>query len=717
MKSLFEFIHVPKFTFVFGAWCSKATDVVAELALAYDVPVVSWASTSPSFTNTKLYPQLLLGTPSDINTVAGQLILIQELNVRRVVIINEQEDLFITISHRLQLFLDEINVSYLTEIYNEESKNYLPTIDLILSRIQAEGYSVIVLNGRERAYVNIMCRLKKFPSLYAPKTTWIILGWYTSWSHDVEGYTNGECNLEDLVAVSSGSLAVNPTVGFEEFDLESRPTISGFTPGQLNDMYKSLVTEKEGENFFKKQRNFYDAYAYDCIWTIAIGLEKLTANYNLTAGGYDGTTLFDAIQHVRFNGWAGDVVYKERVRQESRIHIYEVIDAAFETRGLYVNVPFDHSNLVGNENITYIERTPFAIFNPDKVTDGIEKHYIHTAIFGLTVIFFLLGVTYVTVLIVIISVGWIKQLAAVTKSEPSVNIVIISGNYVIFVMALLWSIDGRYIQVYDNQSVCTFVCHLRLWLFAVSTSIIFGGMLGRAIKYYIIAIKHKFSYADYLKFYQILLIPLVLVLVDTVYVLIWALASPITYRFIDIDSNLQNPPIYRVAECQPRNGTNFLIFLIIFLLYKSILVLIGLFLAYHLRKVVNKANKYSSTITWTMYNVVIFSILQVVLLLTLKDVDIKYGLVCLSTILEGFAISSIVAGPIIYYLYKDPNGKTFKHSPTREEFPEDTSQLKEKIRTLEGQNIELRERVTSDVSGVLKESGYENPLESTPEEK
>ena len=709
MKSLFEFIHVPEFTIVFGAWCSKATDVIAELALAYDIPVVSWASTSPSFTNSKLYPQLLLGTPSDINTVAGQLILIQELNVRRVVIINEQEDLFITISHRLQLFLDEVGVSYLTEIYNEESKNYLPTIDLILSRIQAEGYSVIVLNGRERAYVNIMCRLKKFPSLYAPRTTWIILGWYTSWSHDVEEYTNGECNREDLVAVSSGSLAVNPTVGFEEFDRESRPTISGFTPGQLYEMYKSLVSEKEGVEFFEKQRNFYDAYAYDCIWTIAIGLEKLSADYDLITGGYNGTVLFDAIQHVRFNGWAGDVIYQERIRQESRIHIYEVINAEFETRGLYVNVPFDHINLVGNENITYIERTPFTIFNPDNVNDGIEEHYIHTAIFALTVIFCLLGVTYVTVLIVVISVGWIKQYAAVTKSEPSVNIVIISGNYVIFVMALVWSIDGRYIQVNNNQPVCTFVCHLRIWLLAVSTSIIFGGMLGKAIKYYIIAIKHNFSYADYLKFYQILLIPLVLVIIDTVYILIWALASPITYNFINIDSNLKNPPIYKVAECQPGNRTNFLIFGIIFLLYKSILVLIGLFLAYHLRKVVNKANKYSSTITWTMYNVVIFSILQVVLILTLTDVDIKYSLVCLSTILEGFAISSIVAGPILYYLYKDPNGKTFKPHPTREEFPEDTNQLKEKIRNLESQNSQLKEKVTIEMSGICKETpSFEN---------
>ena len=471
----------------------------------------------------------------------------------------------------------------------------------------------------------------------------------------------------------------------------------------------------EGQNFFEKQRNFYDAYAYDCIWTIAMGLDKLSADYNLTTADLNGTILFDAIQHVRFNGWAGDVIYSERVRQESRIHIYEVINAAFEIRGLYVNVPFEHRHLVGNSNITYIERTPFVQFNPDLVTDGIEEHYIPAAIFALTV-FCLLGVTYVTVLIIVISVGWIKQFAAVTKSEPSVNIVIISGNYVIFVMSLLWSIDGRYLHVDNRQPVCTFVCHLRIWLFAVSTSIIFGGMLGKAIKYYIIAIKHKFSYAGYLKFYHILLIPLVLVLIDTVYVLIWALVSPITYNFINIDSNLQNPPIYRVAECQPGNRTDFVIFLIVFLFYKSMLVLIGLFLAYHLRKVVNKANKYSSTITWTMYNVVIFSILQVVLILTLKDVDVKYGLVCLSTILEGFAISSIVAGPILYYLYKDPHGKTFRPPATREEFPEDTNKLKEKIRSLENQNSQLREKKTIEMSGSFKETpptSFENPSNSS----
>ncbi|KAI6661637.1 gamma-aminobutyric acid type B receptor subunit 1 [Oopsacas minuta] len=710
VRSLFKFISEPNenYLVVLGAWCSKATDVVAELALAYDKPVISWASTSPSFTNSELYPELLLGTPSDINTVSGQLVLIQELKIRRVAIINEQEDLFVTISARLHVFLNELGVEYLTEIYNPESQNYLQTIDLILTRIHNDGYNVIVLNGREEEYVQIMCRLKNFPSLHPPATTWIILGWYVNWSDDVEGYTNGDCNFDDIVAVTSGSIAVNPTVGFEEFDLDKQKTISGYTPKELNQMYESLVTQENDADFFENQRNFYDVYAYDCTWTIALALNELSAKYDLNREPLESEELFDSMQRVTFHGWGGDVMYLERIRQESRIQIYEVINASFQIRGLYENVPFNHSELVGNGNINYIERAPFTIFNPDLVSDGIEPYHIHTSIFALTVIFSLLGTTYVTVLIVIISVGWIKKYAAVTKSEPSVNIVIISGNYFIFVLALLWSIDGRYIDVSDNQPVCTFVCHLRVWLFAVSISIIFGGMLGKAIKYYVIAIKHKFKYSTYLNFYQILLIPVILVVIDTIYVLMWSLSSPITYNTIIIDSGLENPPLYMVSECRAGNQTKFVILLTIFLIYKSILVVVGLFLAYHLRKVVNKANKYSSTITWTMYNVGIFSIVQIVLVLTLTNVDVKYGLVGLSTIVEGFVISSIVAGPIIYYLFKDPYGKTFRPLPGRATFPENPDQLKEKIRTLEGQNSILREKMSKENSVVTKGVSLEN---------
>ena len=700
VRSLFDFITEPdtKYVGVLGAFCSLATDVVAEMAIAYNLSVISYASTSPSLTNEMRYPELLLGTPSDINTVTGQLLVIKEYNIRRLVIINEQEELFVSISTRLQLFLDQIGVAYVTNVFNPRAQDYLNTIDSILNSIQMEGYSVVVINVREERYVEVMCRLRKYPALHPPRTTWIVLGWYVDWSSDVEGYTDGECTFEDIAEVTSGSIAVNPALNFQDFDLSKQPTISGYTSRQLYVQYESIVINDQGREFFETQSVNYDAYAYDSAWTMALALDKLSARYNLSEVQLSSYELFNAMQQTTFSGWTGDVLYVDRVRPDNRIQLLEVINASFSVRGLYINIPIDQNEVIENTNISYMPIAAFTVFNPDSVTDGIEVHQLHTSIFAVTVVFFLLGAAYVTTLIVIIFIGWVKKCEAVTKSEPLVNIVVISGNYLIFLQALLRAIEGRYVDVSSGQVVCTFICHLHVWLFAISISIIFGGMLGRAIKYYVIAIKHKFSYSAYLQFYHILLIPVFLVIIDTVYMVVWGLVSPITYVAMNIPSGLVYPPIFQISECTIGNQTNYIILLIVFILYKGVLVLLGLFLAYHLRKVVNKANKYSSTITWTMYNVVIFSIIEIVLLSTLTDIDIKYGLVCVFTLLEGFAISSIVAAPILYYLHTDPHGKNFRPVHGRQSFPENPEKLKMKIRALEGQILEMGSKTSGEVS-------------------
>ena len=76
VRNLFEFIRESdqKYLVLLGAACSVATGPVAELAIAENLATISYASTSPSLTNNERFPELLLGTPSDINTVSGQLL-------------------------------------------------------------------------------------------------------------------------------------------------------------------------------------------------------------------------------------------------------------------------------------------------------------------------------------------------------------------------------------------------------------------------------------------------------------------------------------------------------------------------------------------------------------------------------------------------------------------------------------------------------------------
>ena len=703
LSGLFEFLKESdqNYQAILGPACSSVTGPVAELAAFYNFSAVTFASTSPSLTNNDRYPLLLLGTPSDINTVSGQLLFIRQQNFRRVAIINQQEDIFVSIGGRLQGFLNELGVIYTTEIFDSQDSLYLTSIELILNRFQADGYRVIVANMYQEEFVNTMCLLRNFPALQPPRTTWIVLGWYSaSWSHDVSGVTKGACTLEEIIAVTNGSPAVNPAVRFQDFSAVNETTISGYTPLQIYNAFNNSVATREGEIFFNENAFIYDAYAYDCTWTIALALHQLSlsSSLNLSTDRVDTQKLFNEMQNTTFTGWTGNVVYFDRQRHDGRIQLSEIVDGKFSFRGLYEGLPLNQSTLATYDNFTYESSFPFVYFDPETASDGIEIHYHHISIFILAIIFFLFGVGYVTVLNAIIIFGWVKKYAAVTKSEPSVTITIVSGVYCIFLFAFLWSVDGRYLECSSNYGSCTFLCHFRIWLLAVSISIIFGGMLGKAIKYYVIAIKHKFTYSKYLQFYHILVLPIALTVIDTIYMLVWGLTSPLSYVTYNVNSGLRDPPIYTVSECRSQEGSYFIVFFSILIVMKSLLVLIGLFLAYHLRKVVNKANKYSSIVTWTMYNVLIFSILLILALFLAPNVDVRYGLVCLFALSEGFVVPTIIAGPVVYYMYKDPQGKTFKPVVGHGEFPENSDQLKKKIRTLEGENKDLRSRFSESIT-------------------
>ena len=710
LASFFEFLqeHVSGVNYqaILGALCSVVTGPVAEFGELYNISTVSYGSTSPTLTNTERYPLLLLGTPSDINTVSGQLLFIRQHNFRRVAIISQQEEIFGGISERLQTYLTELDIEYTNEIFNPRGGNFLPSLELILGRFQEGGYRVIVSNMYQEEYVNTLCLLRKFPNLQPTRTTWIVLGWYSSnWSENVLNVTNGMCTLEDIIAMSNGSPAVNPSVRFEDFSLVNEPTISGQTPAEIYAAYMKSVVDRESQAFFDENIILYDAYAYDCTWTIALALHNLSYSQNLTTTRVNTKEMFRELQRIEFRGWTGNVLYFNRERYDGRVQLSEIVDGQYAFRGLYEGLPLNQSTLATYNNYTYVPTNHFVHFNPETASDGIEIHYFHISIFSLTLIFSLLGFSYVTFLILVIIFGWVKKYEAVTRSEPFVTIIIISGVYCIFLLAFLWSIDERFLACSSKLGFCSFICHFRIWLLAVSISVIFGGMLGKALKYYIIAIKHQFSLSKYLQSYHMLLLPLVLIVIDTIYFLIWGLVSPFNYVSSNVNSGQSDPPIFTVSECRPENARDSIIFVGILITFKSILVLIGLFLAYHLRKVMNKANKYSSIITWTMYNVLIFNILLILVLYLAPTVDLKYGLLCLIALIEGVVVSSIIAGPVLYYMYKDPHGKTFKPPVCRGEFPEDSDQLKKKIRTLEGENRELKDKISTSV--IIDNNGYE----------
>ena len=462
--------------------------------------------------------------------------------------------------------------------------------------------------------------------------------------------------------------------------------------------------------FFDSEFRIEDFYLYDSLWTLALALNKTAdQGFNLTnVGNYSEDNLFNKalynnIINLDYIGWTGRVLFIENERYDGRIHILEFVNGSLEFRGHLRNVPPNTADFANSTDIVFDLQVPFKYWHAELASDGIESHPVHVVIFPLILLLSLLASAYVTAVIVTILVCWYKRMRPVTTSEPVVTITILSGTYFLFLLAVFLPLDGRYVTGYSYAGGVVF-CQARTWLLAVSISVIFGGMLGKAGKYYIIVIKKRFDFSDHLRPIYIVLFPLLLVILDTLYFGIWMFVAPKVLITHEIESGLLNPPRYIVTQCVASTEVGDQVFLWLLIALKSVLVVIGLFLAYNLRKVTHKSLKYTSTITWTMYNTSICSLGIILILLLVDNLELRYSLSGILSVAEGVIAAWIVSGPILYYLIRDPKGDTF-FNPGNRDFPESKELLEMQIQALIKDNETLK-REANRRSKIVNEPSF-----------
>ena len=551
-----------------------------------------------------------------------------------------------------------------------------------------------IVNAYPNTLVRFLCHLKKFPVLHPPSTTIFLYGWYgKNWYGDPTKTT--ECDISDIQQLTNGAIGFNSLPRTEELLSANDTLFNGKTPDEIYQEIREYTDARTKEGFFDQEFRIEDFYLYDSLWTLALALNitaaqgyNLTDTGNLTEVSELNRKLYDNIIGLDFIGWTGPVTFVRNERYDGRIHILEFVNGSLEFRGHLRNIPPNPANFSNSAGIQIDLEFPFTYWDPKLASDGIVTHPIHVVIFPLMVLVSLLASTYVTVVIIIILVGWYKRMRPVTTSEPVVTITILSGTYFLFLLAILLPLDGRYLTGYSYGGAVVF-CQARTWLLSVSISVIFGGMLGKAGKYYIIVIKKRFDFSDHLKPIYIVLFPLLLVALDTLYFILWLLVAPKMLQTHEIESGLLNPPRYIVTECIVSSEAGDQVFLWLLIVLKSVLVVIGLFLAYNLRKVTHKSLKYTATITWTMYNTSICSLAIVLILLLVDNLELRYSLSGILSVVEGIVAAGIVSGPILYYLIRDPKGDTF-FNPGNKDFPESKELLEMRIKALTKDNEILK---------------------------
>ena len=683
---------------VFGGGCAVATSEVAAISFRYGLAQIAYASTAPNLGNSELYPKFVRGVPSDLNAVPARARFINQNNWKRVAIINEQDPIFVASSHFMETVLDGINVEYRVEDFAPSGSIPLDQqVRTIADNLRGNGYRIIIANMYEDAAIQIFCELYKQKETYLLPNiaTWIFLGWFTDlWNNKTAVLDKVGCTMEQIADISNGALGFLVAHSEKNFKGETgsrHPTVVNYSSKELYEEYKRRILDELSNETFERDSDVHDAYVYDSLWTLALALQDVVDDgTNLTEvsqreivtdeeffseNSNYSNHVYQALLKQNFIGWSGEVEYYGHERFYDQVQILEFVNGSLFYRGDCVNIPYyDNYTYDTIESINcYLDET-FIYWDKETASDGITDTQVPVAILCIAMLLSVVTVVYVTFLIVVIVVGKFQNLKSIQNSSPILTCIILSGNYLL-VLAGVFYISNDRIVGHDNPGLvsnitgedtttqvcvstdCKFLCMFPVSLLLVASSLIFGGMIGKASIIYLVAVEHRFDLSERSKVLIRFIWPLIFTCVDVVFVTIWSLVSSLVMKS-EVQSTGQDvSPFIRVIQCgiatEHETVNNVLIgFLIV---YKSVVVLIGLVMAYNLRKVKRNSLRYWGTITWTMYNMTIFTFVLIICFLFIENFVLKESVISLLLLITALITSSITGLPPVYYRFKDPN--------------------------------------------------------------
>ena len=146
IEAFVEFLRndTNRYLILLGPACSDPAGGVAQISYRYGLSQLTYASRSPHLGNIVRYPGFIRGNPSDVNIVAGWMKYIQQYNWRRLAILNQQGDYFISTSQEAQLLLLQLDIQHYVGIFDPESIRFDEQVDTLLSRVDREGYRIII---------------------------------------------------------------------------------------------------------------------------------------------------------------------------------------------------------------------------------------------------------------------------------------------------------------------------------------------------------------------------------------------------------------------------------------------------------------------------------------------------------------------------------------------------------------------------------------------
>ncbi|XP_065899549.1 gamma-aminobutyric acid type B receptor subunit 2-like isoform X3 [Dysidea avara] len=608
---------------------------------------ISPSASSSRLSSTSLFPNFLRTVSSDSEIVHGISGAMRKFGWSRIALITQSESIFQFFAADLrEHFNDEAgDLRIIAEIQFNTDGN----VEQAVAQLQKSAARVVFVNMYSTNALRVVCEAYR-RSMTHPTYAWMFYNWYSnSWW---KGANLSNCTFEIRKSFLEYSLV------FDHYPRIRNKTMTNIANMTFVDYEKEYHNRLDRDYPGAATNLFEDSvYTFDAVWTAALALHnasKLLGN-NLTLMDFNynskniSMAIYDAAVSTSFFGLSGEVSFNRRNGDrigQVRLLQYRCND------GNLSKVPFAEIYR-GNTRSRLIflpKENVGTVYPGDNIANDEEHSYIKAFLFATYTVLSAIGIVFACVMLIFNL--WFRKQPYVKISSPYVNILIVVGAVMFYVVVILFGVDENTAS-FDTVNR---LCHTRIWLCATAFSLLFGTIFAKTWRIYFILRHSKPNVV--IKDTYLFLIVGILLLLDIIFLVVTTIVDKarLTRKEKELgtdDNDGSLPDIVGVCDAD-----NSVFWLSILFAYKGFVLLAGLFLSFETRKIKQISLNESRFIAMSVYGAVIVSIALTPIGFLLGNFpNAQYAILGITILISVTIILGLVFLSKMYKVYEDPDGK------------------------------------------------------------
>ncbi|XP_063700563.1 gamma-aminobutyric acid type B receptor subunit 2 [Culicoides brevitarsis] len=639
--------HNTRIVMLLGSACSEVTETLAKIVPYWNVLQVSFGSTSPALSDRGQFPLFYRTSTPDSSHNRARIAFIRKFNWDTVTTFSQNEEVYSLAINDLVTELERANISCTATITFAETdfKEQIRLLKDLDTRIIIGSFS-------QKLAPIIFCEAYKL-SMYGSDYAWMVqedLG--SSWWFQ----STDECTVKQLQNVVENMIIVsshNSIVG-------QKLSYSGLS----NTMFQQ---ELQGLNV-SKHISRYAAQTYDAVWAISLALRKAEAfwrNRNLEQfklDSFDYTRYDMAMEflyqfsQLKFLGVSGPVSF-DGADRIGNTALYQIQSSKVVQISLYYPETqyLDFACINCSSIKWYKGQTPIAkrILKFRIVTISPVAFYTITAFSCIGVLLSALFLSFNL---------YFRKIKAIKISSPKLSNITALGCILVYMSVIFLGLDHSTLPAYWLFPA---VCIARVSLLSSGFSLAFGSMFAKTYRVHRILCGGGLCKDRILQDSKLILLICILLLIDGFVVLLWILKDPMERYLSNLNLEISTEDrsvVYQpqVEVCQSQHTSKWLGILYI---YKGLLLVVGVYMAWETRHVKISALNDSQYIGISVYSVVITSASVVVLANLLAErVTLSFIIISVFILISTTATLCLLFLPKIRDIWRKDNRDLVVHS-------------------------------------------------------